>query len=270
MDDPDVKLLVLIVLAAAVLAGFWYFREDILPRVEEPVVTQSAPAVPARPVENEPIHPLAPLPSSDPFDGALVPLPPLDDSDSYFVLALVDLFGSNVESLLVAEALIDRFVATTDNLPRSHVAEKIRPVGRLADSFVVTGQGENGKLMLSADNYHRYDVLVELIDRADLDAVAETYRRFYPLLQESYVRLGYPNGYFNDRVVEVIDHLLATPQPAEPIPLVRPHVLYEYADPDLEARSSGQKLLLRMGSGHAATIKRALLELRALITASED
>lgn len=77
------------------------------------------------------------------------------------------------------------------------------------------------------------------------------------------MRLGYPNGYFNDRVVEVIDHLLATPQPDEPVRLVRPHVLYEFADPELEALSSGQKLMLRVGSRHAATIEHVLQDLRS-------
>lgn len=100
---------------------------------------------------------------------------------------------------------------------------------------------------------------------ADLEITTETYRRFYPLFQESYVRLGYPDGYFNDRAVEVIDHLLATPEPKDPIRLVRPHVLYEFADAELEALSSGQKLLLRMGSKNAASIKRVLKEFRALI-----
>jgi len=50
-----------------------------------------------------------------------------------------------------------------------------------------------------------------------------------------------------------------------PIRLVRPHVLYEFADADLAALSSGQKLLLRMGRDHTATIKRVLSDLRALI-----
>jgi hypothetical protein len=68
--------------------------------------------------------------------------------------------------------------------------------------------------------------------------------------------------------VEVIDHLLATPEPGEPIRLVRPHVLFEFADAELEALSSGQKLLLRMGDEHAAKIKRVLQGLRALIAQS--
>jgi hypothetical protein len=113
-------------------------------------------------------------------------------------------------------------------------------------------------------------LLVNLVASSDLGVLTETYRRFYPLFQESYERLGYPNAYVNDRVVEVIDHLLTTPEPGEPIRLVRPHVLYEYADPDLEALSSGQKLLLRMGREHATRIKKALRDLRALVAAGSE
>ncbi|MDH3408271.1 MAG: DUF3014 domain-containing protein, partial [Gammaproteobacteria bacterium] len=120
----------------------------------------------------------------------------------------------------------------------------------------------DGPIYLSAENHRRYDLLISRIATADIDSIVDTYRRFYPLFQESYERLGYPDGYFNDRVVEVIDHLLATPQPDEPIRLVRPHVLYEFADPQLQALSSGQKLMLRVGSDHAVTVKRVLRDLR--------
>ena len=192
-------------------------------------------------------------------------MPSLDDSDGYFLLALTDIFGTDVGRLLVNEALVDKFVATVDNLTRSHVAEKIRPVGRLAEAFSADISVDNGQFYLSSENYGRYDLLVDLVANSDLGVVTEMYRRFYPLFQQSYERLGYPNAYFNDRVVEVIDHLLLTPEPDEPIRLVRPHVLYEFADPEQEALSSGQKLLLRMGGEHAARIKRVLRDLRALI-----
>ena len=101
---------------------------------------------------------------------------------------------------------------------------------------------------------------------ADLSTLAELYRRYYPLFQDAYVNLGYPDGYFNDRLVEVIDHLLETPEISDPVQLVRPHVLYQYRDPQLEALSSGQKLLLRMGQEHASRIKTRLREFRELIT----
>jgi len=77
------------------------------------------------------------------------------------------------------------------------------------------------------------------------------------------VELGYPNGYFNDRLIAVIDHLIATPEVAEPIRLKVPHVLYVFADPRLEERSCGQKALIRMGPENAARLKVKLRSLRA-------
>src|SRR6185369_8627545 len=76
--------------------------------------------------------------------------------------------------------------------------------------------------------------------------------------------------YFNDRLVEVIDHLLQTPDVRGPIPLKQGKVFYEYADPALEARSAGQKLLLRMGPQNEAVIKGKLKELRVYVTTSQD
>ena len=78
------------------------------------------------------------------------------------------------------------------------------------------------------------------------------------------------NAYFNDRLVDVIDLLLATPTPEEPITLMRPKVLYEYSLEELEELSSGQKLLLRMGNEHAAAIKEVLREFRARIASDAD
>lgn len=266
MNDPDVRLLLIIVLIAGLGGAVWYFWDDIRPQIDEiSGQQQTERVVEERPEPREPIHPMQPVSSSQAAGGDLVPLPPLDESDRYFVLALSDIFGADVGRMLVNESLVDKFVATVDNLTRSHVSEKIRPVGRLSGTFAADATGNNGSFYLSPDNYQRYDLFVNLAARADLDVVAEMYRRFYPLFQESYVRLGYPNGYFNDRVVEVIDHLLATPEPAEPVYLVRPHVLYEFADPELEALASGQKLLLRMGDDHAARVKRVLSDFRALI-----
>lgn len=264
MGDPDVKLLVFLVLVIGLGAAIWFFRFDVPARVEEPVEVQSQVTEEITPPDR-PLHPVEPLSPSASTNRNLVPLPSLDDSDGYFLLAMVDIFGSDVQNMLVKEALIDKFVATVDNLPRSHVAEKIRPVGRLPDRFSVDVLESSDEIILSSDNFRRYDSLVYLIERADLDAIEATYRRFYPLLQESYLRLGYPDAYFNDRLVEVIDHLLATPEPEEDIHLVRPHVLYEFADAKLEALSSGQKLLLRMGAGHTAKVKRLLSILRARI-----
>lgn len=262
MNDPDLRLLLLIVLAAAAAGAAWYFWDELAP-VDEPSTAALQEIAPQEETAQGPRHPIHPLSVSDPSNVELVPLPRLDESDEYFLLAMADLLGPSIERLLVNDALIDKFVATIDNLPRSHVAEKIRPVGQLTGAFSVDEAPDDSIYYQNPDNIHRYDVLVGVVANADIDATVATYRRFYPLMQESYQRLGYPNAYFNDRVVRVIDHLLMTPKPTEPVPLVRPHVLFEYADPELEALSSGQKLMLRMGNAHAATIKTTLSRIRS-------
>jgi hypothetical protein len=94
------------------------------------------------------------------------------------------------------------------------------------------------------------------------DALLSRYARFYPFFQEQYENLGYPTRYFNDRVVEVIDHLLATPEVEEPARLVQPRVLYEFTDPRLENLSAGQKILLRMGRTNQLKLKAKLREIR--------
>ena len=75
--------------------------------------------------------------------------------------------------------------------------------------------------------------------------MARLYIRFYPLFQQAYVDLGYPDRYFNDRLVAIIDHLLSAPRIDRTVALVQPKVFYEYADESLEAQSWGRKTLLR-------------------------
>ncbi|NIL94160.1 MAG: DUF3014 domain-containing protein [Woeseiaceae bacterium] len=214
-----------------------------------------------------PVHPIESLQWVAPDSGALVELPDLNDIDAYLRLEIVDTFGSGLDLLLANDAMIDRIVATIDNLPRSHVAERVRPIGRLNSTFETSAAGEAA--ILDPANFERYRVLVDMLVLADPDTVVDLYRRYYPLLQKSYESLGYPQGYFNDRVVAVIDHLLETPVPEEPLRLIRPHVLFEFEDPELEALSSGQKFLLRMGSENAARTKQALDALRSRIAASD-
>lgn len=263
MDGREIKWLAAILLVVAVMGAGWYFRDEVLPQREQPVVTPPESEIIGASDEDGPRHPVTPAEAEKSVPRELVPLPALDDSDTYFLLELVDAFGADIETLLVKDALIPRLVATIDNLQQSHVAEKIRPVGRLPEPFRVDSAGDNEPFYLGPDNYRRYDALLVRIAAADIDAVVDTYRRFYPLFQQSYERLGYPDRYFNDRVVEVIDHLLTTPVADDPIKLVRPRVLYEFADPELETLSSGQKLLLRLGPQHAATVKNILRDLRA-------
>jgi len=101
----------------------------------------------------------------------------------------------------------------------------------------------------------------------DAVQVAAAYRHFYPLLQQAYEDLGYPGEPFHYRVIECIDDMLDAPEVGAGARLIRPKVLYEFADPGLEARSAGQKMLIRMGPENARIVKTKLRELRAALAA---
>ena len=250
--------------------GIVYWRAQNDAPTPAPAVAEAPRSEPApRQPPEQPQFPIEPPVITRNEPQELTPLPPLGESDAYFELEVTELFGNGLAELLAETALIEKIVATVDNLPREQVAEKIRPLAPLMGSFLVDGQDGSGEYSLNQSNYERYDFLVNLLATADVEALANSYRRFYPLFQEAYVNLGYPNGHFNDRAVEVINHLLDTPDPAEPIELVRPHVLYEFADPQIEALSSGQKLLIRAGSEHRVRIKQFLEEFRDAVTGGQ-
>jgi Protein of unknown function (DUF3014) len=251
--------------AAAVVvvaAGTWYYlqvRRAALPHV---TATTQLPA-PAEPPGEPAIQ--HPLPGQS--DSAAAPLPALADSDPPLSDALRLLAGASaVKSYLQPENIIRRLVVTVDNLPRQKVAVDKRPTPPVAGSFVA--DGDELHATLNPQNFARYQPLVAVVSRLDMRQLTAVYIRFYPLFQQAYQDLGYPNGYFNDRLVQVIDTLLVTPQPTGPIALVRPNVMYTFADSSLESRPAGQKLLIRMGPDNAAAIKTKLTELRAAITAA--
>lgn len=266
MRKETIQWLIPVLLALGVAAALWFWWAQTERPAGEPEPDQPAEAADAAPEPpEEPAHPVeAPEPAAD--AGELRPLPPLDESDQYFKLEVTELFGEPLDEMLADEHVIERIVATVDNLSREQIAERIKPVEGVGGQFVVEETDDGEEYLLDPENYRRYDNVVALVENADVEQAEELYRRFYPLFQKAYADLGYPEGYFNDRLVEVIDHLLATPDVEEPVRLVRPHVLYEYADPELEDLSPGQKLLLRMGSEHRATVKEKLREFRDRIS----
>jgi hypothetical protein len=129
---------------------------------------------------------------------------------------------------------------------------------------MVEGKEEN--LVISAQNVKRYGVYIAVAKAIDSVKLVDLYRRYYPLFQNAYREIGYVNANFNDRLVVTIDDLIAAPVPQVPVRLAQPKVLYEYADPNLERRSAGQKIMMRIGPENAAILKAKLSEIRGLVT----
>ncbi len=256
VNKPLIGVAALIFVMAA--AGVYYLKTRNAPLPAAPLAPASEPSA------SEPAiaHPL-PGAGAGASEG---PLPDLGSSDAPLRDALAQLAGADaVKSYVAPEDVIRRIVVTIDNLPRQKVAVDKRPATAVEGSFAANGDELHATL--DQRNFERYKPLVAVIGKLDMQQLGAVYIRFYPLFQQAYQNLGYPNGYFNDRLVEVIDAMLATPEPKGPVQLVRPNVMYLYADPALETRPAGQKLLIRMGPENTQIIKAKLTELRAVVTA---
>jgi hypothetical protein len=242
-----------------VLAGAgWYLTRT--PSAPPPAPPAAAPpAVVERPVEPAP----APAPMV-PSAAVEIPLPPLDQSDDEMRGALVEAVGPGpVLQYLVPDTIVRRLVATLDNLPRQKISLQIRAITPVPGEFIASG--EEGARVLAPENFARYGALVRALGATDTATLIRLYRRMYPLMQQAYDELGNPPQHLDARIVEVIDNLLATPDVTGPIALTQPSVFFQFADPELEALSAGQKILLRMGPDNAAIVKAKLRELRAAL-----
>ncbi len=233
----------------AIGVGIWFWQkrqsvEDVPPVTDEAIATDDARIL-------------------NPIDAAADDGTNLSAADRITALVGAPRFAS----LFITDDIVRRMVATVDNLPRQKVAMQLSPAKPPAGHFITAGGEDNP--VLGAANFERYAGWIELVDSLDPDATFQLYRQLYPQFQAAYESLGNPDGYFNDRVIEVIDHLLAMPEPPATIALARPNVLYEFADPALEAESAGRKLLLRMGPGNAARVKMKLRDLRDRIAAKK-
>lgn len=275
-----ILFLIVLVMLGAVVYFLWKDQKESvvteLSIVEVPAEQNAAssprypiPSVSPTPSSVESMAELVPQASEDnialaPVAAMADPLPTLNNSNVELTALFSTLFGNDVvRSLFNLDEIIRRFVVTIDNLPNSKLPRQQLLVTRVAGLFQVLNEADN--MVIAPDNAARYAPFVNLAAQVDAEQLVAIYVRYYALFQEAYAELSHPNAYFNDRLVDVIEHLLKAPVVNESIRLLQPKIFYQYADADLEARSAGQKILLRMGSDNAEQIKGKLREIRRLL-----
>jgi hypothetical protein len=282
--SPTQWLLIALAIAS-VGYGVWYAREywAAQQRLQAPVAMEGvqAPLVEPPPPELVWDTPLA-APAESVSDQALHPVPLTeantlapDDGQGLDRLAR-DWLGQQALKFLVLPGLAHHVVATVDNLPRSHAAPRVWPLYPVGGQMQLSPHVQG--MQIAEDNSARYDAVVAFVTGIAPAQAARWYRQAYPVLQQTYENLGYPGKHFNDRLVAVIDHLLQTPEPDAPLAVrlvqvqgqvapQQPWLRYEFADPQLQALSAGQKILLRVGAQHRQHLKTYLQALRSQITA---
>lgn len=268
---------------AVAAAAFWWFglRPTVLPAAPPPQVSAAPSSAAPAPVAPSPLPellgPQNPVEALAPADAAL---PALADSDKRMNELLAELLGRDkVMTYLLTDGFVRRVVATVDNLGSAHAPSRMWPVQPIPQRFVVDGgAGSKAPTTVSAANADRYSAFLTFAEAVPMAPAVALYARWYPLFQQAYEELGYPKRYFNDRLVAVLDHLLLAPEPQGPLQVkltpvntevtnLRPWVRYEYVDPALESLSSGQKILVRMGTANAVRAKALIRQLRTRIAA---
>ena len=255
-----------VVIGVIIAVAYWqFYRTEQQVPVVPPQTASKQPEVPA--IQHPVTTTAEELSAAAPIIDAEKPLPELKQSDAAMAEILARLFADQkLGRFFILEHFIERAVVMIDNLPRSQLPATHRPLKKTPGKFLVSGKRD--QLTINPANYQRYTPLVKMLAALDTQQLLGVYKSLYPLFQKAYQELGYPNAYFNDRLVEVIDHLLTTPPVSGPVYLVQPKALYLYADPALEGLSAGRKILLRCGPENTERIKALLHEYRRGLTSS--
>ncbi len=264
-----------IVLLLAALAGIWWFGTPRPPAPSEPgggfiMAPAERPEprypLPQRQPDPEPAAPLDPaelsLLAPDPVDAESAPgvsepvsWPSLIDSDPRAVTVLEALIGAPaVQRWLRPEWIISRLVVMVHSLDGPAPPVEARPLALLRGVPQALDSGD-GTLYWTAASASRHAELIALLGSVAPDLAYAAYRDGYPLFQQAWEELGEPEPWFNDRLIDIIDHLLAGPLVELPIEVVAWEGRFKFADATLEAQSWGRKLMLRQGPEQSLLVR---------------
>ena len=274
MKPKSVGLTLLVVFLVLVAGWVLYEKSDEVSLTPERVSIQSpagendtskAPDDGQGHIPMPPRHPV-PLPevASTPAESQPIELPfptTLDQADAYLNERLQQLISEqDLLALVNLNFFLQKLVLFIDNLPEKSIPRLHLPITPPKPGFITSGSGE--QQIISKRNAVRYLAYVKLVEVIPDAPLLKLYLGLYPLLQEIYRETNGPNAHFNDRLIQVIDDLLETPEPLEPIRVTHHVSRFKYADESLESRSAGQKILLRMGVESTRRIKVKLSQLR--------
>jgi len=234
--------------------------EVIEPR---PVPTRITPSTPvaAASVEVEPIV-VDVVEVEAPVAEAAVDLPRLNDSDSFVAEKISELSsGTSLLGYLVDEQLVRRAVVLVENISRGQYPQTALPYKPIVEDMQVSS--DDGRLFtMEAASYTRFDAAVAAFVALDTEQTVGLYRLLSPLLQQAYAEIGFRDAEFEQALIKAIDAVLSAPEIEGPFQLVKPSVMYLYADTRLEELANMNKQLIRLGPENSARLKAKLREFK--------
>lgn len=283
---PSTLAAVIVLIALGVSAViFWPSMEDYVTTsiddiVKAPAVEETEETIELPPVEEPVVRYPVPIPSIEEeiesdiqteqetltIEEEEIPLEPQAQQEQPIDIQIKGLFDQRrFAEFFYVDVIVHRFVVTVDNLTAKKLPAKY-PLAKPLGGKFLTYKDPIENEFIDPMNDRRYQRFIQFVEAIDIPELVGFYFRNYRVFQQAYEDLGYPDRYFNDRLVEVIDHLLQTPNVQGQIALIRPSVFYKYEDPNLERLSAGQKTIIRMGADNAMRVKGILRELRYELT----
>ena len=223
------------------------------PEPEPPAIAASEPVVETLPVEVVEPEPVAAEP-----DGPVVQLPNLNDSDG-LVFEGLRAFRSGVAviRLLASDQLVRKFVVLVDNISRGEYPQTGLPYRGIEQEMPVQNIDEN-LFVMDASAHGRFDQIIDIFVALDTDQAVTLYRTLSPLFQQAYAEIGFRNVNFDDTLRSAVNIILRTPYIEGPYQLVKPSVMYLYADASIENLQNVQKQLIRIGPENTEKVKAKL------------
>ena len=190
----------------------------------------------------------------------VVQLPTLNNSDTFVFEGLRAMQnGASVLRLLAQDQIVRKFVVLVENISRGEFPQTGLPYRALGEEMPVRNIDENFFVM--EDSAHaRFDEIVQTFVSLDTDAAITLYRTLSPLFQQAYAEIGFRNVSFDETLRLSINNIVRTTNMEGPYQLVKPSVMYLYADASIENLQEVHKQLLRIGPDNTIILKAKLRE----------
>ncbi len=226
--------------------------ERVLPAAA-PVAADPAPAQPAAELINVPVAPVAQPEPEEPSE----PLPSLNSSDPFVIARLASMeMGASLLRVLAPEDLIRKFVVFVSNVAEGELPLLEYPLQRIDSEFVAT-EIDTNLFEMSPMTHRRFGSMVDLLVALDPQQAVSVYRALRPLFQEAYAEIGY-QGSFDAVLIQAIDQIMNAPTETGPFQLIKPSVMFLYAESRIEDMTPVQKQLLRLGQENTAKLQAVL------------
>lgn len=257
MPKNSALIVIAIVVIAVIGAAVWYKSSQQAPT---PIAAPAPPPVKVRPPEPVSLPPEPEIVAEPQIPEIPVVPPPasIDNSDTQVLLAVAD-FAPKLSQWLLPNEQIRKWVLAVDLMADGKLPKRYRPVDFPMDKFATAKQGE--QTIVKDDNYGRMNAIVETVISIEPAVLARYYKEWLPTLEKAYREQGKPDS-FDQRLQQTISQVLAADSLDKTPELVRPSVLYQYADKNLEQASDVEKLLWRMGPENTEQLQAYLRELR--------